>query len=331
MLWEKSNFHFTFLCKTISSMLNMILIPCVLKGGWIRGPWRPWPQWPAEGWAVPVPGGAGVPAEGQRWGWFYLLSLELEVGGSNVHHRCWWNDSATQNSKCIFHSFLGNPHFTKQESRLSQIGTREGRGHPQITGRMLDYYGNVACFHKYWAHLLSNISLSCPLSLSPLFCRRQRCVIQSWSAASITQSRTWITLWRNGIAWTLKSRGPSKFWTSRSLTLMTSARAWLNSSTNKNEKNGVRLKKETEQSTGLSFVVGEYGQQRRTWSHVLFKHKNHLGCRKVSPCCSSGLYVLAACKQRQQQQQHLYLLVQSNVTLHVAFKGNIQCNKPTFR
>lgn len=51
--------------------------------------------------------------------------------------------------KCISHSFLGNPHFTKQESRLSQIGTREGRGHPQITGRTLDYYGNVACFHKY--------------------------------------------------------------------------------------------------------------------------------------------------------------------------------------
>lgn len=71
----------------------------------------------------------------------------------------------------------------------------------------------------------------------PLCYRRQKCEIPSWSAASTTRSRTWITLWGTGTVWTLKSRGPLKFWTSRSLTLTTSVKACLNWSANKKKKN----------------------------------------------------------------------------------------------
>lgn len=47
------------------------------------------------------------------------------------------------------YKFLGNPHFAKQESRVSPDGAREGRGHPQITGRKLDSCDRRTSWHPW--------------------------------------------------------------------------------------------------------------------------------------------------------------------------------------
>lgn len=95
----------------------------VLQGGRFRGSRGPRPQWPAEGRAVPVPGGAGGPAQGQGWGpyWACDVSRVLRRDGTDSAHRV--------------SLFLGDPHFAKQKSRLPSDGTRQGRGRAQTTGR----------------------------------------------------------------------------------------------------------------------------------------------------------------------------------------------------
>lgn len=97
-------------------------------------------------------------------------------------------------------------------------------------------------------------------AVASLFCRRQRCVIQSWSAASRTQSRTWTTRWRTATAWTLKSRGPLKFLISRSLTSTTCARVWLNSSTSRKNRDSLfLLRRRRTEGRGVTAAEGTSG------------------------------------------------------------------------
>lgn len=57
--------------------------------------------------------------------------------------------SGVERPKCLLYTsmyiILGNPHFAKQESRVSPDGARQGPGHPQITGKTLDSCDGEAC------------------------------------------------------------------------------------------------------------------------------------------------------------------------------------------
>lgn len=142
--------------SAVSSTLSPQECPTfVLQGGWFGGSRRPRPQWPAEGRAVPVPGGAGGPAEGQRRG----QCSACDVSRVPPHHQT--------HSAHHFSLLLGDPHFAKQKSRLPSDGACQGRGHPQTTGRNGEIWSDRSLLES-----------SC--SFTPaLFCRRRKCVIPS--------------------------------------------------------------------------------------------------------------------------------------------------------
>lgn len=105
----------TFSAVAVLSLTSGVSNLCV-EGGWFRGPRRPRPQWPAEGRAVPVPGGAGGPAEGQRRGRHWAPG------------RLTWSPSSTDAFSSLFFSVSRRSTFCKAKKpttiRWSMPGTR---------------------------------------------------------------------------------------------------------------------------------------------------------------------------------------------------------------